>query len=48
MKKIVLGKSDAWSFIPVNQQTSVLYCRLSDFCTHSLVSQLMLKKTDLV
>ena len=32
-KKIILGTSDAWSTIHLSQQTSVLYCRLSDFST---------------
>ena len=30
-KKIILGTSDAWSTSHLSQQTSVLYCRLSDF-----------------
>jgi hypothetical protein len=31
--KKMLGTSDE-SFIPANQRTSVLYCRLSDFWSH--------------
>ena len=30
-KKTILGTSNTESFVPVNQQTSVLHCRLSDF-----------------
>ena len=30
-KKIILGTSDTWSFVPTAQETSVLYCRLTDF-----------------
>ena len=32
MKKKILGMSDAWSFVPSAQWTSISYCRLSDFC----------------
>ena len=31
LKKIILGTSDAQSFVPSAQQTSVLYCKLTDF-----------------
>ena len=35
MKKIIiLGTSDPWSTSHLFQQTSVLYCRLSDFWAH--------------
>ena len=30
MKKIMLGTSDAWSTSHLSQQTSILYCRLTD------------------
>ena len=32
----MLGTSDAWSMSHLSQQTSVLYCRLSDFCCCAL------------
>ena len=31
IKKIILGTSDDWSFVPVTQWPSILYWRLSDF-----------------
>ena len=36
----MLGTSDAWSFVPANQQTNVLYSRLSDF-RQSLLSKVL-------
>ena len=30
-EKKIVGTSEAWSFVPANQRSSVLYCRLPDF-----------------
>ena len=35
--KIMLGTSDDWSMSHLSQQTSELYCRLSDFKEHPLM-----------
>ena len=41
-KKLILGTLDTWSMSHLSQQTSVLYCRLSDF-KHIFLSYLFSK-----
>ena len=36
-EKMILGTSDLWSTIHLSQQTSALYCKLSDFNIQSYV-----------
>ena len=40
-KKIILATSDAWSTSHLSQQTSILYCRLSNFLSRDCFSLLV-------
>ena len=42
MKKMIPESSDSWSTSHLSQQTSVLYCRLSDFSSFTYSNKLWL------